>query len=163
MTTQIFNVGPLSEGQLYIMPHPPSKGLENHMAHFKSLDINVIVSHLKPFEVENLGLTQESTLAQSHDIEFISYPIPDHRRPNRAEFLPFINQLYDRLLSGQNMAIHCRAGIGRTGVTASCLLIKNGLSPQEAMCQVSSARGIRIPETKEQFDFIHQFAELIKS
>ncbi|AWF81293.1 hypothetical protein BTJ40_10945 [Microbulbifer sp. A4B17] len=53
-----------------------------------------------------------------------------------------------------DIAIHCRAGIGRKGITASCLLIKDNMSSQEAIDMVSATRGIPIPDTQEQYDFI---------
>jgi len=59
--------------------------------------------------------------------------------------------------TGKNIAIHCRAGIGRTGLSASCLLICDGYSAEAAMDMVSAARGVQIPDTEEQFDFICDF------
>jgi protein-tyrosine phosphatase len=54
--------------------------------------------------------------------------------------------------------LHCRAGIGRSGLVAACLLVMKGVSPEEAVKKVSAARGVSVPETKEQRNWIDQYA-----
>jgi protein-tyrosine phosphatase len=56
-----------------------------------------------------------------------------------------------------NLVIHCRQGIGRSGL-AACLLAKTGLSPGAAIEMVSAARGVPVPETKEQRAWIDRYA-----
>ncbi|NQZ33304.1 MAG: dual specificity protein phosphatase family protein [Oceanospirillaceae bacterium] len=56
---------------------------------------------------------------------------------------------------GDNVLIHCAAGIGRTGSAAVCLLIALGLNTEEAIELVkNSGSG---PETNEQLNFIKHF------
>ena len=65
----------------------------------------------------------------------------------------------NRMLSdGKNILVHCRQGIGRTGLVAACLLVKNGMSPGAAVDLVSAARGLPVPETTEQRDWIERYA-----
>ncbi len=60
------------------------------------------------------------------------------------------------LSSGKNVLIHCRQGIGRSGLIAVCLLIDSGLPLEEALRILSSARGLPVPETAEQRQWLHR-------
>ena len=62
------------------------------------------------------------------------------------------------LSAGRNVLMHCRQGVGRTGLAAVCLLVKNGMSPGAAVEMVSAARGIAVPETAEQREWIERYA-----
>ena len=57
-----------------------------------------------------------------------------------------------------NVAVHCRAGIGRSGLVASCILIKDDMTAEAAIKLVSSGRGVPIPETAEQSAFILEYS-----
>ena len=48
--------------------------------------------------------------------------------------------LRERLLRGQSLVVHCRGGLGRTGLIAARLLIELGESPPEAPRRVRAAR-----------------------
>jgi len=50
-------------------------------------------------------------------------------------------------------------GVGRAGVTAVCLLLMNGVNPEAAVKRVSAARGVAVPETREQRDWIDEYAK----
>ena len=61
------------------------------------------------------------------------------------------------------MAIHCKAGIGRSGMLATSILIADGMQPELAFKTVSEARQINVPDTKEQADFVFSIAENLKN
>lgn len=62
------------------------------------------------------------------------------------------------LSSGKNVLVHCRQGIGRTGLVAACLPINKGLEPEAAVDLLSKVRGVPIPETQEQRCWIDKYA-----
>ena len=72
------------------------------------------------------------------------------------------------LAEGANVYLHCRAGIGRTGTVAGCLLVEQGLSAHDALAvlrdkwQVMAKRRTtpHSPETDEQREFIERWAGL---
>jgi protein-tyrosine phosphatase len=68
------------------------------------------------------------------------FPIVDFGVPSdRASFLELVNNIAAGLRRGDNILLHCAAGIGRTGTVASCVLAALGLSADAAAQAVHSA------------------------
>ncbi len=59
---------------------------------------------------------------------------------------------------GRRIVLHCRQGIGRTGLMAACLLITRGRDPETAIKEISADRGLAVPETDEQRKWIEGYA-----
>ena len=81
--------------------------------------------------------------------ELIRYPIRDPRIPTRdAAFRAAVLDLIERIRRGQFVAIACRGGIDRSGMTAACLLRELGIDADEAIRRVQAARhgSITLPE-----------------
>lgn len=90
---------------------------------------------------------------------FVSFPIPDREVPkSEASVTKLIEALDAELSQGRNAVIHCRQGVGRSGLIAACLLISKGRSSGSALAELSQARGVIVPETREQRDWIERFA-----
>jgi protein-tyrosine phosphatase len=64
----------------------------------------------------------------------------------------------DALENGKNVAVHCRQGIGRSGLFAAGVLAGSLLDPEQAFEIVSSARGLPVPETPEQRSWIQRLS-----
>ncbi|MGB1010571.1 MAG: protein-tyrosine phosphatase family protein [Thiolinea sp.] len=150
----IYEVTVIGKGSLYAMPRPSSEWLEDDVKYYASLGVDLVISHLEKHEERELGLRQEEVRLKEADIDFISYPIADRGLPDTEKYLAFIEGVYQRLLAGDNVAVHCRVGIGRTGMTTASLLVRDGYSGKVAIDMVSAARGVPIPDTEEQYDFI---------
>ena len=70
---------------------------------------------------------------------FVRYPIEDLRPAPSMEFLSdCIDDLAERVRSGEVLYIHCFAGRGRTGLIACCLLgaLYEGMDAEEALGRV---------------------------
>ena len=100
---------------------------------------------------------------QANEVEFVAFPVPDRGVPSsRDDTFRLVKSLEAKLVAGKTVGIHCRQGIGRSGMIAACLLVSSGISPDEAFSRLSKARGVSIPETAEQHAWIDAFApELI--
>jgi protein-tyrosine phosphatase len=56
--------------------------------------------------------------------------------------------------------VHCRQGVGRTGLIAAGLLVMKGFSPEAAVKSLSASRGISVPETPGQRRWIDRYATI---
>jgi|SRR5215469_18849973 len=136
--------------------------LANELANWKRAGIDSVLPLLTPEEQRDLDLLKEGGESQEQGLAFSSFPIPDREVPaSEAKFNEALRHANEVLSRGENLLIHCRQGIGRTGLFAACLLIRAGMSPSAAVDLVSAARGLPIPETTGQRDWIERYAPAV--
>ena len=136
--------------------------IEDEMASWRREGVDLVLSLLTPEEEQDLDLEDERRAAQARGIQFISLPIPDRQVPgSEAEVASVLERVDAALSSGKNVVVHCRQGIGRTGLLAACLLVAKGWDPDGAVASVSSARGLPVPETAEQRQWIDHYAAIL--
>jgi protein-tyrosine phosphatase len=101
----------------------------------------------------------EADLAAAHFIRFVSLPIPDLGVPaSQVQAADSLRAIVDELERGRNVAIHCRQGIGRSGMIAAALLVRAGAEPRDAFHRISQVRGVPVPETDEQRNWVTSLA-----
>ncbi len=133
--------------------------LRDDLANWKRLGVDRVLSLLTPEEERDMDLRDEAAEARGQGLEFASLPIPDREVPKSDSKLAEALDDANRALSGgKNVVVHCRQGIGRSGLVAACLLVKKGMSPGAAVELVAAARGVSVPETREQRDWIDHYA-----
>jgi protein-tyrosine phosphatase len=118
------------------------------------------VSLLEAGEVEELGLDREAGLCHGLAMEFISFPVPDGGVPaSKREATALAEAIVARLNEGKAVAVHCRAGIGRSSLIAACVLVLLGFAPGTAFDRIGKARGLKVPDTEGQRDWVRRFHE----
>jgi protein-tyrosine phosphatase len=145
-------------GRLAIMARPRADDwLDVDVGGWKASGVDLVISLLEPDEVTELGLRREAELCRTSGIEFISFPIPDRGVPEIQPALNIARSIADGIASGRSIAVHCRAGIGRSSIIAACAMICSGIEAGEALALIKAARGVVVPDTEEQRDWIIRF------
>ncbi len=155
MLPTTYKVIEIEKGTLSVMAKPvPGEWIEEEFAGLKRLGIDKVVSLLESFEQYDVGLEKEEQLCIKNGIEYSSFPIPDRGLPNTLQATNFSKELYSEICNGKHVVIHCRAGIGRTGIIAGAVLINTGIAASEAFTLISEARGVQVPDTEEQENWL---------
>jgi len=147
-------------GQLAIVPRPRGGDwLADEVLNLKDQGFDILLSLLTEAESQELGLAREADLSRTNALKYFSFPIPDLGVPDSApKAQQFVSELHRALMTGKKVAVHCRQGIGRSGLIAASLLVVSGMNPESAFRQVSVARGLPTPETAEQANWVLQLA-----
>jgi ADP-ribosylglycohydrolase len=118
-----------------------------------------------------IDLTAEGELPPYHleldrRVVYRRFPIVDHGLPGSPEVMDEIVAAIDAdLAAGRRVYLHCRAGIGRTGMAVGCYLIHKGLDGPAALDKLQelwqrSARSKTwpsVPETEAQIRYLSEW------
>jgi cyclin-dependent kinase inhibitor 3 (CDKN3) len=147
-------------GRLAIMARPRADDwLEAEVAEWRACGLAMVVSLLDRDEASELGLQPEFELCRANGIEFVSFPISDRGVPEIRPASELASSIAGGILAGRSIAIHCRAGIGRSSLIAAAALICLGVEAGDALVRIKEARGVSVPDTDEQRDWILNFGK----
>ena len=92
-------------------------------------DTNVLVSLMEEHEYSGYRIPELLERDRIGNIEILRFAIEDMGVPREAEsekFEAFVQDAVQRLEQSQNVVVHCRGGLGRTGTLAACVLVALG-------------------------------------
>jgi len=163
MSTKLYWVDGPWPGKLALAARPRGDDwLEDEIAGWQREGVDTVFSLLTSQEEEDLGLSNEARHIKARGMQFVSFPILDREVPGSdTKAAAVLEKLDADLLSGRNVVVHCRQGIGRTGLMAAGLLVMKGLTPEAAVKSLGAARGIPIPETAAQRRWIDHYATIL--
>jgi hypothetical protein len=95
------------------------------------------------------------------------FPIGDFGLPSLEGMSATLNAIDAALTANRRVYVHCWGGIGRTGTTVGCCLVRHGRTGGQALHQLGewwrnvpkSSRNPRSPETDEQVQFVLNWNE----
>lgn len=134
--------------------------LGDELRRLQNAGVQILVSMLTQSEIQELGLALESEECQALGLEYMNFAIEDRGTPERAlEFKGFVSGVVAKLREGKSVAVHCRAGIGRSSLLACSVLVRSGIECSQAWSLVEKARGCPVPDTNQQNIFVEALIE----
>lgn len=160
MRAKVFWVRGPWPGRLGILLRPRGGDwLADETKSWREAGIDSVVSLLERDEQAQLDLEGEAQAAAASGVEFASFPIPDRGIPASDESAAeLVNNVVDALDRGRSVAIHCRQGIGRSALIAGAVLVAEGQGMPAALRAIKESRGLDVPETDEQRQWLRDFA-----
>lgn len=124
--------------------------------------VDLQVSLLEEEEFDELGLNGFEGQSQRRGISLIKFPIRDVSVPTSMKsFAKVIREIVRQLNDGKRVVVHCKGGLGRTGLTAACAIVavsRNHINSSEAIKMVRQVRPGAV-ETSQQENFVALFEE----
>jgi hypothetical protein len=129
---------------------------------------NTFIDLTEPNELlPYVNILKDQARAHQTDIKYQRFPIRDAGLPSREQMSSILDMINAELQAGRKIYLHCWGGIGRTGTTVGCYLVRGGKTGEEALSQLAewwksvpkSFYHSRSPETYEQANFIRNWAE----
>lgn len=161
MYISLYSIKDNAAGKVSIMARPRGGDwLVDEIQALHEARVNVLVSLLTTDEIRELELEAEAAYCASQEIIYLNFPIVDLSVPAfSSTTFTFLERLTAYLRQGHHVVLHCRQGIGRSGLMAASLLISIGMSAEQALKLLSEARGYTVPETEEQRAWVMAFSK----
>jgi len=120
--------------------------------------VDVLVTLLEAHEMPQLHIPNLLTQVQHYGMRSRWFPIPDFGTPRSLpEFARLVREILTLAQSGETVVLHCKAGLGRSGLVAASCLTALGYPSDEAVLQVRCARPGTV-ETPSQEAYVDTFA-----
>lgn len=160
MQAEVFWVAGPWRGRLGILARPRGGDwLGGETAAWRAAGIDMVVSLLEAEEEAQLVLDGEAAAAAASGIAFKAFPIPDRGVPaSREAVAALADDIVDALDTGKSVAVHCRQGIGRSGMIVGGVLVAAGKDVASALSTIKESRGLDVPETEEQQQWLRDFS-----
>ena len=134
------------EGKLAASSYPRD---DDHLRALHSDGVRALVTlHERPVDQDKLDAL---SVAARH------YPVEDFAAPSLDQIEAAVAFIERNLAAGEGVAVHCAAGLGRTGTVIACYLVHQGYTPAEAIAHVRSRRPGSV-ETSEQQAIVYTYA-----
>ena len=120
---------------------PHWRDLDSDAASLREQRVDVLLLLVEDKELRRCRATQVVEVLPQHGLELIRHPVRDPEPPyDDAAYRRTIRALVERVREGATVAIACRGGLDRAGMTAACLLREAGLDADAAIDRVHAAR-----------------------
>ena len=152
-------------GRLLAGPYPAAQTEDGTRARLRALieaGVSVFVDLTEPHEyAPYIPLALEEAGRVGRRVRYVRLPIVNFGVPERDHMRAILDTIDAALFAGEIVYVHCMGGIGRTGTTVGCWLVRHGQPGEDALRAIERLRGdgVESPETPEQFAFVRGWRE----
>ena len=111
--------------------------------------------------VSLLNIPTDAAVYELAGFSFLCLPVPDGGAPTMEQATEFVTFVDEQRSSQRPVAVHCEAGLGRTGTMLATYLIAHGDTAEGAIARVRAVEKVAV-ETPRQIQFLEQFAERMR-
>ena len=166
---------PGTVGSLGLMPCPgvrfdqgvgtvaARRTLQSDIEGLKNWGANGVVSLIEAHEFTMNKVEELPDLLKEAGIWWLHLPIIDMDIPSQEfedNWAVEGERIRHALRIGEHVALHCYAGLGRTGMIGARLLVEMGMTHQQAITAVRHSNKRRI-QTKRQSQFVRKISSLL--
>ncbi len=132
-----------------------------------NLDLNVIekantsslLSVIEDHEFDILGVPNFKTTVKNYKFQWQHLLIKDCETPSaifKKQWKILAPNIHQQLSNNELIVIHCRGGLGRTGLLAARILVETGFTPVDAISLVRSTRAHTIETFAQEYYILTQ-------
>jgi ADP-ribosylglycohydrolase/protein-tyrosine phosphatase len=120
---------------------PHWRDLDADVERLQEAGTNALLVLVEDHELEAAMVLDLPAVLAEAGIELVRFPIPDPRVPvDGPAFRVVVEDVVKRMRRGQTVAVACRGGLDRSGMTAACVLRELGVDTDAAVGRVHAAR-----------------------
>ena len=154
----VFRRIPLSSpGHLYVSPMPFGAYDRGNriLKIYQRNRIEHVIMLVTEEELEKKARRDLKKQYSANGIPFSQFPFRDFQAPSLQAIERLVREARSRLTT-QRIVVHCHAGVGRTAVAVSCIVMQqDGLDADEAIAHVKESMMVRM--TDEQVQLVRRF------
>jgi atypical dual specificity phosphatase len=110
--------------------------------------------------VSLLNIPSDASVYESAGFSFLCLPVPDGGAPTFEQADEFVRFVTKARAARQAVAVHCEAGLGRTGTALAAYLVAQGDRATSAIERVRAVERVAV-ETRCQIHFLEQYADRV--
>lgn len=142
-------------------PYGWNRNLEEDLHVIRNWGASMVVTLIETQEFEFLEVMHLGESVQKFGMRWTHLPIHEMDAPDTCFEEDWVSagpEIDRRIHSGENVLIHCRGGLGRSGLVAAMILIERGCTPNDAIHRIREVRPGAI-QTAVQEQYIFRFGQ----